>query len=279
MADTLQDVIRKRLTQQPTLAEYGAVPGQTQQLQSVLQAKAGKAVTPSTAPAPSAIAEQAALSLGEKQMKQVQQAGEMKAAQQELQAAEQEQSKGLQFQELEQKKQAFRQEAQRNLENIYAEAGRAEKELDLNKYKSSLEQAGFYERLRNDKYLTNLQMEGDKQRLNTELGFKRALLQDSLIDAQNLMGDQMAHQVLFNQNARQFDEELAKMDLNTASAILASKISAANQQAIFGGIEMMVQGGAKAYSQYTPTSKTSPQIAEKSSYSYEQPTYGKSAYR
>lgn len=247
MANTLQDVIRKRLSQTPNQGELGALPGQTQQIQGILGAKEGKAATANTGPGASNIQEQAALTQGQQQMKQIGNEGQVKAQQQDIQQDEQKQAFNIQEQDLGNRRQQFLNDSQQKLSGIYQQAQQAEKELNFDKQKAAVEQAGFYERMKNEKYVNQLQQEGEKARLNSDIGFKTSLMNNAMGNAVATLGDKLSYQTLFNASDRKFKEQLAAMDINQAAAILAANINQANQQAIFNGVDKMVEGGAKYY--------------------------------
>lgn len=253
MAETLQDIINKRLKQNPDAAALGAVPGQTEQIQQVMGAKTGKAPVQTSAPAASSLAEQQTVQQGQDQLGQIAQAGQIKAEQQQAQSAAQEQGFALDVQALNQKKDIFRQAAGRNMEQLAADHARSLESMDFAKQKSSAEQAGFLSRLANDKYIDALTTNATKARLDKDIDF-RAKIQESAMNSEMVaMGNDYKFKALLDADERKFNEQLARMDISSAMKLLSSGLSQESQRQMYTGLGNMISTGTQAWAQHKPS--------------------------
>jgi hypothetical protein len=244
MADNLMDTIKKRLSEQQPAQDLGIGTGAASQ--QLLQAKSGKAVAGTSGPAASSLGEQQAAQAGQQALGQVQKEGAIKGLQIQQQGEEQLQAADLNQQQLQQKTQAFRQEADRTFDGLMQERSLANKELDFNKRRAIDEQIGFLERLGNEKYITQLQQAGARARLDDALSFKTQLQKDYYSGMEDLIEKDIAFKSLLDAGDRDFNKKLASMDIDTAMAILSGNIQAANTGAIWSGAAGVVSGGIAA---------------------------------
>lgn len=247
MANKFLDSIRQQLTQ---AAPTTPVPNQTEQAQSLLQAKSGKAVAPSTTPRISNIGEQ--------------------LANQQTQAGVQEQTKAnvQQAQNLGTQQQAQDQEINfrlRNADEQFAksmdeylnrsqaaldEYKQGTRQLDLSKDKARLEQLGFTMRLASDKYVDNLQRIGAQNRLDNELNFNEALARSIFADEQDMFEKDLKFRAMLGEDSRDFNQELGNIDLDFAMSMANAENKANNARTMWSGIGGLGSAGIQGYTAY-----------------------------
>lgn len=241
---TLMDTIKKNLTgEAPKAPELG----QTQRVQGLLEAKTGKAIEGDTGPARTTIQE--------------------KSAAQQTQAGLQDQSlqnrlqfQGIQQQDLEQT--AKTQEQQLNLadqlqdyqsaferqtDSILGDFERDKRMLEDSRAASKVEQAGFLLRLQDQQYLSDLKQQGEMNRLNSSVGFKEAAFKSALEDSMDLFSSEQAFKTFSQSSDREFQNQLAQMDINFAMQMADKMATAQANQSIFSGLGTVVSGAASMY--------------------------------
>ena len=108
-------------------------------------------------------------------------------------------------------------------------------QLDIKKNQAKLEQAGFLMRLSDDKYTTNLQMNGRRDRLDSEAGFKEALLRTTFADELDLFNNDLEFRALMRADDRAFQERLAKMNIDMAIKLASAENQAAGATQMWTG--------------------------------------------
>lgn len=248
-------VIQDRLSEKPDQGALGAGPqDQGAQIQKLLQAKKGKQVS-GTGPRASSLAEQQAVTQTGQALGQIQQAGQIKGLQQQQQAEAQDQAADIQADRLQLARDRFKQESANKIENVLADFNRAKQEQNFKETAAAAEQAGILGRLSADKYVNELQLEGSRARLDDQLSFKEQMQKVIYDDMQDLYKDNLQFQTLMNADQREFNEEIAQMDIETAMRIVEQDIKAAQQTAMYSGISEMVSGGLSAAYKVSSDSK------------------------
>jgi hypothetical protein len=148
------------------------------------------------------------------------------------------------------------QQFQENLKNLQADFGRrsnsilqqfesGQKRLNNQEDIADLEQLGFEARLQNKQYIDQLQREGDKLRLNQGLNFKEQMAKNIFKDNRELLENELAFKTIVDADDRQFQREIADMDIDYAMELADSAAKAASQRQIVTGIGGAVSGGVQ----------------------------------
>ena len=243
------DTIRTNMQAGPKPAQPGI--SQTAQVQQLLQAKSGKAVGPTAAPGISNIGEKVAAQQAQIAEQQVQQQGMLQGQAIQQQASEQAQQAQIQGRQLDERTLDQMDEFTRNHNAILDDYNRGIKQLDLNKDKSKLEQIGFNLRLNNDKYVTDLQREGRRSRLDNEIKFNEELTRTIFADEEDLLRNDLNFRALIGANDRDFREEIGNISISHALDIADTEAKAANSQMMWQGIGAMTSAGIKGYESYS----------------------------
>ncbi len=256
----LLDTIKSQLETPQAQADAGT-GGQTQTVRKLLQAKTGRAATPSTSPRQSALQEKVAEAQTKDGQQQLGLRGRLQSEQieqREADIAQREQQQEAQFQESWETAQSNMNRQANQLLNQF-ESG--QKTLKTQENIADLEQLGFQMRLQNDQYVNQLQEVGQRNRLDNQLEFKKQLAQNVFKDQQELIVNDMAFNRMISADDREFTEELAQMDIGYAMQIADNAAKARASQQMFQGIGGVVSGGLQAantFGIFKSTSSTSP---------------------
>jgi hypothetical protein len=122
--------------------------------------------------------------------------------------------------------------------------------VSLGRYKANTEQMGFYLRLQDKTYVDKMLLEGNKARLSNAYDMKYAQQMAVFADEKDLLKGDLYFKRLMGVDARQFQAELATMDIESALKLASSQADAANSAMIAQGIGQGVATGATLYGQY-----------------------------
>lgn len=248
MASILENV-RRGLETAPARPQLGA----QEQTQQLTRATTGKAVGSGTTPGLSTQQQQAAAQQTMQQQRQVQLkqqevSGALAAGEKQIQQEQRQAKREFTQREVQVKEQAYQ-----KLGMLLDDMAKKSDQLGLAKNKAQVEQAGFLLRLNNEKYITRLEVEGRKSRLNDEIRFKEALTQSIFAEERELFKSSLQFQSLVRAEGREFKEELAMLDLDQAMEIAQMKADSANEKAKWEAIGGIITGvtsiGASAVSQ------------------------------
>lgn len=246
MAKTLMEVVQQRL-RQPEPGQTGLGAGQ--QVQQIQRAKTGKALQ-QVGPRASALGERQAAQLGQQALGQIAQQGQLQGLQQQQQAEEQAQAAQIQQSQLAEQREAFREQADKQLGTIEANFRRAQQEGDVREQLASAEQASRLARLDNDKYITQLQQEGARARLDDANEFRTQIQQSQYDNMLQWLDEDLDFRSLLAADQREFEEQLAKMDIQTAMNIMNAQIAAGAQRAMYSGMGSVASGAIRAGAEY-----------------------------
>lgn len=247
---SLLDTIRGSLGQQPNVSPQ---LGTQQQISDVLRTKSGKDVGPGAGPGMSSISEQMAAQQTRLGGQQLQQSGDLKARQQAEQSADITQREDVQTGKFEQRQKKQVTDYDNQVSRMLDGFNSGMKTLDNKKDISSMEQAGVLIRLGNEQYVTKLKQEGQKARLDTELGYKEQLSKDVFGQMEDLFRNNLQDRSIMDLDNREFAEMMSQMDVNAALDIANSQARQANAQAMSQGIGNIVSAGT-SYMAKRPTS-------------------------
>jgi hypothetical protein len=102
-------------------------------------------------------------------------------------------------------------------------------------------------RLRNDKYVTELQMTGNMKRLDDANQFDTSLKEAVFDDEINMVRDNFAFKKMLDADDATFMRMLGKIDISTALDIAKSNATSANKSAAIEGFGTVAAKGAGAY--------------------------------
>jgi hypothetical protein len=122
--------------------------------------------------------------------------------------------------------------------------------LDLSKDKANAEQIGVTLRLGDQQYVSNLQREGAKARLDDDNTFKTEMLKTSLGDQQEILEKNLGNKSILDASDREFQKSLAQMGIDDAWAMFRADQRAGQQQAMWTGIGNVATAGVGAYGAY-----------------------------
>lgn len=129
-------------------------------------------------------------------------------------------------------------------------------QLNLARNKAKVEQLGFNLRLSNQQYVDKLKAAGRKARLDSQLSFAEAAAATVFADEMELFQNDLKFRSLLKASDREFERELASIDIESALQIASADRDAANQRLIWQGVGGFAQAGVDAYSRYKAPAKT-----------------------
>ena len=245
---TLLETLKKNLG--GVGASTAPIADETGQVQQLLAAKKG-IVGPASALGPRGlnVAEAAARGQTQQQLQQVGQDAGLQATAIGQAAASQEQEQSQQEQRLE------GQRAESNLRNkvetetVLRNLEQSKATLTEDQRQAGVEQVGAMLRFQNDDYIRNLQREGDRARLKDKVAFDEQLTES--IFADNIAGKKLfyANQELFDASDRDFNKELAKIDITTALQMAKENAAFGQKQAQVQGVAEIAKTGVSVYGQ------------------------------
>lgn len=249
---SLMDALAGQMSQLPPTQTGG---GQnTQQVQAAAQAMTGKAAAGTSSPKMVNIGEGVAAGAANAQLHATQQTGEATGAHFAGIADKQAADKQAQSASLDSQRTGQIQKYSDQVANLSQELTQSKGQLDADKQANMVEQIGFFSRLSNDAYVTQLQQAGDLARLGDDAGFREALAKTTFGDDEQLFAQKMSAADLLNMSDNDFKKELANMDLDFAVALAKSDAQSANTAAMAQGVGGLVTGGVQAYAVYKKNS-------------------------
>ena len=227
-------------------------PTSLEQSQKMAQATTGKESAGVPGAAVSNIAEQVAGDQLAEQQKQLQQQAGMAERQQ--QTAEEEQYLQLQDQELDYRSKGIqiKQEFNSQLSKLLQDFKEKGDDLSLDKSRAAAEQIGALTRLQNDKYVSELKINGAKRRLTNKKEFADAALESQFSNQLTLLQDDFKFRSLIKANDREFSVKLAEMGFDDALALLDSEMEGNKEAMLWRGIGGLAEAGIQAAAKYEP---------------------------
>ncbi len=181
---------------------------------------------------------------------QLQQAGTIAATELGQQQTAAEMQVSQQEFETEERRLNLNQQYQQSLTNLITEYEQNFAQLDARKQQAKLEQIGFLMRLADDKYTTQLQINGRRARLENEYAFKENLQRAVFDDELELLSSNLMFRQLLNMDNREWKEQMQDIDIDFAMQIALAETKAASTQAVISGVGEVVTAGAKTYKEF-----------------------------
>jgi len=244
---TLLDTLKKNLGGVGAPAE--PIADETGTVQRLLAAKKGIVGGPQ-APKGLNIAEAAARGQTQQQLQQVGEQAQLQstAIQQAATGQAEEQKQREQAIEGQREEGALRNRIQ--TENILRGLEQSGREMDEKERQSQIELAGAMLRFQNGQYIRDLQREGAKARITDANEFDRQLLESILGENRALLKAKIGSQELRDLNDRDFNKEIAKIDIDTALQFARENAKQMQTQAQIQGATELAKSAVSAYGQY-----------------------------
>lgn len=233
------------------LSQVGAQPipqqDNTQAIQTLARGATGKETTPGSTPRLSNLAEQVATNQANLQQQEQQQKAKLQAA--EIGQAQEGQAQQEQGQQAELDERSIQQQEDYSgkANQLLRQFEQNKNELDLRKDAARLEQLGVGMRLADDKYTTNLRMEGQRARLDNEASFDEAIQKAVFSDEMSLFNNDLQFRSMMRAKGRDFEQEMKDIDFDFAMKLADTNTKAENQKRLWAGIGKVIDTGAEAY--------------------------------
>lgn len=211
---TLLDTLKKNLGQ---VGQPEAVADETGTVQQLLTARKG-IVGPATALGPKglAVGEAAARGQTQQQLAEVSRGAALQSTALSQEAAGQTEEQRQREANIATQRQQNALQSRIQTENVLRTLEQSKGALAEDKRRAGLEQVAANLRLQNAVYIDNLQREGAKSRLQDSLAFDQQLKQQAVGDNISLLRLKLGNMAAIDANDRQFQEMLAKIDINAA---------------------------------------------------------------
>lgn len=122
--------------------------------------------------------------------------------------------------------------------------------VSIGRYKSNSELLGFTLRLQDTEYVDKIQMEGKKARLDNSIAMKEAIQNAVFKDEIDLFQSSIYFKQLLNMDARQFQQALSTMDIDSAMKLASSQNDAANSAMLIQTGSQVLSDAAGLYAKY-----------------------------
>lgn len=250
MAGTLLDRLRNTASNaagaNPLVAAPGATPSGSSVLTGMLAARRGRIDAPGGIQAESLDETRAVGDAAEKQSGLARQV-DLGAAAARGQEAGLEQSIRQSSAALGLQKQAQEQKGEQARAQLGEQSRQAGLGLTLEQSAADAERAGAEARLRNDKYVTRLEQEGNIRRLQDAVRFKEELYRGTMGDSMLILQKKLGHNELMSADNNQFMQDLAKLDMEDYLAIASIQAKSAAAAEVATGVGEVVKGGTEMY--------------------------------
>lgn len=237
----------------PQAAQLGLQPTAGERTEQVQQlagvAATGKETTPGSGGMArlSAIGEKLASLNTTMQAASVQAAGTLQATAQGQQAAAQQDAFGQQANLLTQKRSELRTEFTDKLSGMMQQSAEQIQQLTIADNRSKAEQMGAMLRLSNDEYVTKLNDEATRSRLDSSAQFRMTLASTVFDQEVDLLGSNLQFRNILQQDHRDAIKSIENMDLQFAMAMAASQNRSAAGTQMWSGAGTAAGTAAGAY--------------------------------
>jgi len=242
---TLFETLQQNLGQQAQPVP-GAGGQQTQTVADILRAKQGQVGGMGGGARASSLAATSAAQQTQTQGAQQAISGQLEGQQFQQQNVDEKRQYAIQAAQIESKRQSMVQQAQIKTDQIMQEAQQQGRQLTFDQDANKLEELGFNLRLQDKQYVSQLQIQGAKQRLNDANSFKMAMAQTQFGDNYDTLKNKLDFNKVMSDNENDFLSQMQNIDVNAALEMADNAAKQANQQALYQGIGGLVTGGVKA---------------------------------
>lgn len=147
---------------------------------------------------------------------------------------------------------SFAEKAASEQSRLLESAREAKEQGRLDRFKAAVDQADILRRLSNEKYVQQLQQQGQLSRLGDANAFRDSLQNAVFAEENQTLQDYLGWKEIMASDDRAFNEKLSQIDLNTALELSKRKITSAQAQAGFEGLSGAISAGAKGWENYKP---------------------------
>lgn len=239
----LLDTIRQN---NPALQQQGQTD-QSANLQTLLRAKSGKAISGPEVAASNLQEQQTVDQTNNQLQNQIAPAAAIQNQQQQQQAVTQAQQVNQQGQEIAQQRKFDTLQTRLKTDQILSDLERNKGQINMQRDRAAVEQLGTNLRLQDQNYTQQLQREGNLARLGDQNSFQQSLQRNILGDNQQLLEKQLGNSSVLDANDRQFKQAMANMDINTAWDMFHNDMVAQKQRALYTGLGSLATAGIGAY--------------------------------
>jgi hypothetical protein len=228
-----------------------------QQLTTV--ATTGKAAGEDTGPGPSAVQERLAQQQVAGAEKQI--FGEAVAADKEQVLKEQEAYMQLSDQAFQIREQSIqtKNKFQAQLDELLTDMESRFGQLNLADEEDRLEQMYQLARISNDKYINKLQLEGARSSLDNKRKFEEAMIESIFEENSKLLRDDISFKIALMGEQREFEKEIAQMDIDTAIRLLEGELEDIKESQTYTGLQSFASGAASLAAGYKSSNSSTPQ--------------------
>lgn len=223
--------------------------GQTGEIQALTATAAtGKEQAPSTGTARlSNIGERLATLQSNLQLGQVQKQGLLQSEAQQQQAEAQQQSFQASANLMTQQRVSQQQDAHNKLLGMLQQSQEQMQQLSLQDQRGRAEQMGFLLRLSSDKYITKLQDEATRARLDNAVQMRYQTQRAVFDEEQDMFTQNLQFRNILSQQHRDAVKALADIDLDFAIQVAQTEAKSANISGTWSGVGGLGTAGAQAY--------------------------------
>lgn len=249
---------------------------ETQKLQTLLRAKSGRAVAPSSA-ATSAVQEQAANDATNSQLQQIDSNAYIANQAQQQQARGIEQQTANTTAQVEQSRRFNDLQSRIETDKLLSDLERNKGQIDMDRDSARVEQVAQGLRLQNKKYIEDLQRESAKARLLDGNEFQLQLQKDIFGENTDLLKEQLGNKEILDLDDREFNRLLTQMGVDDAWRVHQNELDTQRKRALTSFIGQtpglvggaMSAGGSRAPAQQTNMNQaqTSTPVGSNNSYS------------
>jgi len=226
------------------LRQQGPTGTQTQQVESLLSARSGKATGPGAAPRATNIQEQVQDQLTRNQLTDVAQQANLQSQQQGQEQRAVEQQFAQQKAQLDEQSISSQETYQRQVEASLKDYQRIIKQLDVAKQGAKVEQLGFQLRLSNQNYIMKLKDTAARDKITSAVSFNEALQRTVFADEIDLLSSDLDFRMLLKADDATFNKMLAQIDIDTALEIAKAQAKDTAAQQTVSGVNTLIQAGA-----------------------------------
>lgn len=233
------------------MAQAPGTQDQTQQLGTLLRAKTGKAGLAPGVVSSNLGEQQAVVQTQQEFQNQIQPQAQIQQAGLQAQQTGQEQAARQQMQDIGQQRKFDTIQSKMKTDALLNDLERNRGKLSMDQYAANVEQLGFNLRLQNDKYLNELQNEGQKARLNNDINFKEQLARTTFDNTQDIFEQRLRDKSILDANDKEYSNVVAQMGIDDAYAMFRAQAESQRQAEYYSNLGNLATTSIGAYGTYS----------------------------
>jgi hypothetical protein len=147
---------------------------------------------------------------------------------------------------------------QAQLEDLLSDMEARMGQINLEDESDRIEQMYQLARINNDKYLNKLQLEGARTRLDNDAKFQEEMMRSLFAENTSLLRNNFSFKMALLADQKEFEKEIAQMDIDTAIRLLEGELGAAKEAGMYTGLASAVSGVTKYVSESSKKETDSP---------------------